>query len=94
MKILHFIDSSYFAFHKKTISELILSLNKNDVKQEVITSFGADLGWLSSVVPIKYWKVGKNGKVNTFRNKFFKYFYINTATGEKSGDVFAQAKLA
>lgn len=70
MKILHFIDSSYFAFHKKTISELILSLNKNDVKQEVITSFGADLGWLSSVVPIKYWKVGKNGKVNTFRNKF------------------------
>ena len=25
---------------------------------------------------------------------FFKYFYVNTATGEKSGDVLAQAKLA
>ncbi len=24
---------------------------------------------------------------------FFKYFYVNTATGEKSGDVLAQAKL-
>ena len=25
---------------------------------------------------------------------FFKYFYINTATGEKSGEVLAQAKLS
>ncbi len=25
---------------------------------------------------------------------FFKYFYVNTVTGEKSGDVLAQAKLA
>ena len=25
---------------------------------------------------------------------FFKYFYVNTATGEKSGDVLAQAKLS
>ena len=25
---------------------------------------------------------------------FFKYFYVNTATGEKSGEVMAQAKLA
>ena len=25
---------------------------------------------------------------------FFKYFYVNTATGEKSGDVLAQGKLA
>jgi hypothetical protein len=24
---------------------------------------------------------------------FLKYFYVNTATGEKSGDVFASAKL-
>lgn len=24
---------------------------------------------------------------------FFRYFYVNTATGEKSGDVYAQAKL-
>ncbi len=23
---------------------------------------------------------------------FFKYFYVNTATGEKSGDMFASAK--
>ena len=25
---------------------------------------------------------------------FFKYFYVNTATGEKSGDVLVQGKLA
>ena len=25
---------------------------------------------------------------------FFKYFYLNTATGEKSGEVLAQAKLS
>ena len=25
---------------------------------------------------------------------FFKYFYVNTATGEKSGEVLAQAKLS
>lgn len=24
---------------------------------------------------------------------FFKYFFVNTVTGEKSGDVLAQAKL-
>lgn len=25
---------------------------------------------------------------------FFKYFYVNTTTGEKSGEVLAQAKLS
>ena len=25
---------------------------------------------------------------------FFKYFYVNTATGEKSGEVLTQAKLS
>ncbi|MBD5405444.1 glycosyltransferase [bacterium] len=70
MKILHFIDSSYFSLHRKTISEIILSLNKNGVEQEVITSFGASLGLIESVVPVKYWKVSKKGKSDTFMNKF------------------------
>ena len=71
MKILHFIDSSYFQVHKKTISELIFMLSKSDnVVQEIVTSFGADLGWLSSVVPVKFWKVSKKGKIKTLKNRF------------------------
>lgn len=70
MKILHFIDSSYFYLHRKTISELILSLSKNGVEQEVITSNGTQLGLISQVVSVRYWKVANGRSANTFMNKF------------------------
>ena len=50
---------------------------------------------VATAIDIKSAYDNKCGAPNAGNPKvFFKYFYINTATGEKSGDVFAQAKLA
>ena len=50
---------------------------------------------VATAIDIKSAYESKCGAPNAGNPKvFFKYFYINTATGEKSGDVFAQAKLA
>ena len=50
---------------------------------------------VATAINIKAKYDAKCGTPNAGNPKvFFRYFYVNTATGEKSGDVFAQAKLA
>ena len=50
---------------------------------------------VATAIDIKAKYDAKNGAPTAGNPKvFFKYFYVNTATGEKSGDVLVQAKLA
>ena len=50
---------------------------------------------VTTAINIKAKYDAKCGAPNAGNPKvFFKYFYVNTATGEKSGDVLAQAKLS
>ncbi len=50
---------------------------------------------VTTAINIKAKYEAKCGAPNAGNPKvFFKYFYVNTATGEKSGDVLAQAKLS
>ncbi len=69
MKILHFIDASYFYLHRKTIIELILALYDKGVEQEIVTATGVKIDMLDNIVPIKYWKVDKKGRSFTLRNR-------------------------
>ena len=59
------------------------------------SAFGDPLTPVATAIDIKSGYDAKCGTPNAGNPKvFFKYFYINTATGEKSGEMFAQAKLA
>ena len=50
---------------------------------------------VATAINIKAKYEAKNGAVNAGLPKvFFKYFYVNTATGEKSGDVLVQGVFA
>lgn len=50
---------------------------------------------VTTAIDIKAKYEAKNGAVSAGLPKvFFKYFYVNTATGEKSGDVLLQGKFA
>ena len=57
MKILHIIDPAYFQTHKKTISELILSLSLSNVEQKVYTEEGVSFGWVDTVCEVIGWKI-------------------------------------
>ena len=57
-------------------------------------SFTTLLTPVTSAIDIKDDYDKKNGTPTAGKPKvFFRYFYINTATGEKSADMFASAKL-
>lgn len=59
------------------------------------SAFDAPITPVTTAIDIKVKYDAKCGAPSAGNPKvFFKYFYINTATGEKSGDVFAQVKLA
>jgi hypothetical protein len=50
---------------------------------------------VDTAIDIKAKYEAKNGAVSAGLPKvFFKYFYVNTATGEKSGDVLVQGVFA
>jgi len=58
-------------------------------------AFGDPLTPVSTAIDIKSDYDNKCGAPNAGNPKvFFKYFYVNTATGEKSGEVLAQVKLS
>lgn len=50
---------------------------------------------IATVINIRADYDAKNGTPTAGNPKvFFRYFYINTATGEKSADMYASAKLS
>ena len=55
MKILHIIDTDYFKSHSKIILELILALNKFNIKQKIYTSKTTDLPIFSNNIEVVYW---------------------------------------
>ena len=58
-------------------------------------AFGDPLTPVTTAINIKSDYDAKCGAPSAGSPKvFFKYFYVNTATGEKSGEVLAQAKLS
>ncbi len=69
MKILHIIDKKYFETHRKTISELLLSLSYYKVEQKIYTSEETELFWLKDVCPIERWKSNK-AKLKSLSNRF------------------------
>ncbi len=69
MKILHIIDGAYFETHKKTISELLLSLSLTGIEQKIYTEEKVNLGWASTVCDVQNWKTSKSGKIKTISNK-------------------------
>ena len=59
-----------------------------------VAAFDAPLTPVTTAIDIKAKYDAKCGAPSAGSPKvFFKYFFVNTATGEKSGDVLAQAKL-
>lgn len=59
------------------------------------TAFGNSLTSVDTAINIKSDCNAKYGTTSAGAPKvFFKYFYVNTAIGEKSGEVLASAKLA
>ena len=59
-----------------------------------VAAFDAPLTPVTTAIDIKAKYDTKCGAPSAGSPKvFFKYFFVNTATGEKSGDVLAQAKL-
>ena len=59
------------------------------------TAFGNSLTSVDTAIDIKSDCNAKYGTPSASAPKvFFKYFYVNTATGEKPGEVLASAKLA
>lgn len=78
MKILHIIDPAYFQTHKKTISELILSLSLSKMEQKVYTREGEKLGWIDTVCEVVGWKVAKSGKLKGLSNKLKTWFLFSS----------------
>ncbi len=78
MKILHIIDPAYFQTHKKTISELILSLSLSNVEQKVYTEEGVSFGWVDTVCEVIGWKISKSGKFKKFANKLKTWFLFSS----------------
>lgn len=84
------------------VSNLKLIIQASDPQSNGITrayskaaAFADPYTPVATAIDIKSAYDNKCGAPNAGNPKvFFKYFYVNTATGEKSGDVFAQAKLA
>ena len=57
-------------------------------------AFGSPLTPVATAIDIKSSYEAKCGAPTAGNPKvFFKYFYVNTATGEKSGEVLVQGKL-
>jgi len=84
------------------ITNLKLSIQASEPQSNGITrayskaaAFADPYTPVTTAIDIKSAYDNKCGAPNAGNPKvFFKYFYVNTTTGEKSGDVFAQAKLA
>ena len=100
------LSSSAMTFQLATIpsdvTNLKLVIQASDPQGNGITrayskaaAFDAPYTPVATAIDIKAKYDAKCGAPSAGSPKvFFKYFYVNTATGEKSGDVLAQAKLA
>ena len=69
MKILHIVDSAFFAAHRKTVGETILALADAGVEQEVMAREGGLPGWLWEAVPMTRLRPAKDGRVATLANR-------------------------
>ena len=77
MKILHIIDNTYFETHRKTISELILSLSTEGIEQKIYTNPNTSLGWLEKICEVIRWKISKKGKIKSLSNKIKTWFVFS-----------------
>lgn len=100
--ILAFSEPIHLSTWNSSVTNLKLVIQASEPQGNGITrayskaaAFADPYTPVATAIDIKSAYDNKSGAQNTGAPKvFFKYFYVNTATGEKSGDVLVEGKLA